>query len=351
MTVEDSSGRIDQKTLENMTEMLRAQLAASGKYIVIDKSRQKEKLTALIKGEKKESYKECYDKSCQIPLGQALSADSILRSTISCLGANCMMSAEIVDLAKEATIAGAYEKFKNDPDDIMRALTVLVQKLVSGEQPTISNSSEEVPAPKEVKTSSAAPARPVSQKQTIERKESSVSKEDLNRTNTTIVQAAFFVDIAPGLGALVELGRFRWQNFQLSTAYIAFGVNSEGFKSNENYGSMNLNWQVGVAGIGYKIHWGADSAWEFGFLSYPLSLGQFMDYAPRGGDPDMPFYSSVGLFYQKIYIRYNISSFHVEFGAHAPIIWARPYEELKFDENELYEDILPPILFYVGGGY
>jgi len=106
MEIEDTAQRFDAALIENATEILRSKLTATGRFVVIDKSRQHEKLKSLIKEEKRESYKECYDQKCQIPLGQALAADTILRSSISCINQNCVLSSELVDLAKEAAIRG-----------------------------------------------------------------------------------------------------------------------------------------------------------------------------------------------------------------------------------------------------
>lgn len=116
MEIEDTAQRFDASVIENATEMLRSKLTATGRFVVIDKSRQQEKLKSLIKEEKRESYKECYDQKCQIPLGQALAADTILRSSISCISQNCVLSAELVDLAKEATVRGGSVEFLYDPD-------------------------------------------------------------------------------------------------------------------------------------------------------------------------------------------------------------------------------------------
>ena len=53
---------------------------------------------------RKESYQKCYDKSCQIPLGQSLAADTILTGKITFLLGRYTMTVELVDLAKEATV-------------------------------------------------------------------------------------------------------------------------------------------------------------------------------------------------------------------------------------------------------
>lgn len=130
MDIKDSSGSFPEDILGNATEMLRGKLSATGTFIVIDRSRQKEKLQDIIKKEKKESYEQCYDSSCQIPLGQALAADRILRTSISCLGNSCMLSTEMVDLAKEAVTEGSTASFQKDLENLS-SLIKSIEKVTS----------------------------------------------------------------------------------------------------------------------------------------------------------------------------------------------------------------------------
>lgn len=152
MEIEDTAKRFDAALIENATEILRSKLTATGRFIVIDKSRQYEKLKALIKEQKKESYKECYDEKCQIPLGQALAADTILRSSISCLNQTCVLSSELVDLAKEATIRGGSTEFRYDadtPEALMPAIAAVVQQLTEEPKKPAPAEPQPQPAPKE----------------------------------------------------------------------------------------------------------------------------------------------------------------------------------------------------------
>ena len=83
MEFEDLSDKLSPQMLSGATEYIRGAFVSSNKFIVIAKERQEK---AMIKEMKKESYKSCNDKNCQIPLGQALSADTILRTTINFFG-------------------------------------------------------------------------------------------------------------------------------------------------------------------------------------------------------------------------------------------------------------------------
>jgi len=115
MNIEDRSNSVRGKILEDLTEYLRARLTATGRFLVIDRSRQGKALKQILKKEKSESYRECYSKQCQVPLGQALSADSIMRASLTKIGGTYALSVEIVDLAKEATVSGAVAECPVSP--------------------------------------------------------------------------------------------------------------------------------------------------------------------------------------------------------------------------------------------
>jgi len=117
MTLEDATGEgLAASLLDNLSDYLRTQIARRGTFIVIDKSRQADALKKLVGDAKKESYNECYDDSCQIPLGKALSADTILRVKLSRIGSNYQMNAEMVDLAREAVDPGKAASVEIDAE-------------------------------------------------------------------------------------------------------------------------------------------------------------------------------------------------------------------------------------------
>ena len=131
MDVEDLSGTLDPNLLKSATEYLRSKLVATGLYVVIDKTRQQEKLKGIIKDSKKESYQECFDKNCQIPLGQALAADNILRSSITFFGGMYSIATELVDLAKEATVAGLVADFDGSPKGMRDAINKIIDDMLA----------------------------------------------------------------------------------------------------------------------------------------------------------------------------------------------------------------------------
>ena len=128
MEFEDRSGSLSKQMLSDATEYLRGALISANKYIVIAQERQSQ---AMVKDMKKESYKECNDKNCQIQLGQALSADTILRTTITRLGKTFVIASELIDLEKEATVVGAREKYDGTENSMSEALDNIAEKVIA----------------------------------------------------------------------------------------------------------------------------------------------------------------------------------------------------------------------------
>ncbi|HNT27787.1 MAG TPA: hypothetical protein PKH10_06385 [bacterium] len=141
----DKSKKFSKERLIASAEFIRGEIIASNQFIVIPKERQDK---ILIKEQKKESYKECYDQKCQIPLGQALSADTIVVPTITLFDGIYTLRLEMIDLAKEATVNGATVDFtdqKNFRDSARKA----VQKLLGLE---VTETVKEEVRPKEEET-------------------------------------------------------------------------------------------------------------------------------------------------------------------------------------------------------
>lgn len=133
MPTQDDTGEFDRETLEAATGYLRTKFAESGDYLVIDKSRQAEKRREVVKNLKRESYKECYDESCQIEVGKALMADRALSATIGKLGDVCLLRAEMIDLAKEASIDGASAEFDCTSSGLREAVSTIAEDFGAGD--------------------------------------------------------------------------------------------------------------------------------------------------------------------------------------------------------------------------
>ena len=127
MEFDDLSGTLPKEMLSSATEYIRSAFVASNKFVVIAKERQEK---AMIKKMKAESYKLCNDKNCQIPLGKALSADTILRTSINFFGGTYTITAELINLEKEATEVGTNSTFNGDENSLKAALDAIVAKII-----------------------------------------------------------------------------------------------------------------------------------------------------------------------------------------------------------------------------
>ena len=172
MEFEDRSGKIPKQTLSDATEYVRASIISSNTYIVISKERQEQ---AMIKEMKKESYKACNDKNCQIPLGQALSADTIMRTTITFFGGVYTISSELIDLEKEATIIGAKKNYNGDEVSMREALDFIVEKVISTYQNMVS-------AEKEAQSRESRKAEEAEQQRIAEEKRKAETEKNMNAT-------------------------------------------------------------------------------------------------------------------------------------------------------------------------
>jgi hypothetical protein len=114
-----SKGAIGDDLIRNLGSQLRIELAKRGAKTV-DKSAQDEALRDQVKEIKNDSYKTCYDDSCQVELGKALAASHILRSQVTRFGSRCVLNAELFDLRREVTIAASSSRGDCEPEGFLR---------------------------------------------------------------------------------------------------------------------------------------------------------------------------------------------------------------------------------------
>jgi hypothetical protein len=111
MDVEDLNAQfkdraIDPGLVKNLGDQIRIFVAQRG-VRTVDRGAQEKAIQEQISSMKKESYKQCYDDSCQVELGKALAASHILRSRITRFGKRCVLNAELIDLKSEVTMAAS----------------------------------------------------------------------------------------------------------------------------------------------------------------------------------------------------------------------------------------------------
>lgn len=129
----ETSGKtgFDKATLIALTDQIRVFLAERGAKVV-DRSTQENALKGMVDEEKKKSYAACVDSSCQIPLGKALAASHILRSTIAKFGKACATNGELIDLRAEVTVAAGSARGDCEEEALLYAAESLAEQLIAG---------------------------------------------------------------------------------------------------------------------------------------------------------------------------------------------------------------------------
>lgn len=128
--------KFDAQALEQLSEYISTELSASGRYEVVPRAELKRALTA----EKRESYRACYDESCQIEVGKELAAEKTVAGTIGKFGKSCIVTLKLIDLAKATAEAGASARGKCTPDDVLTSLESALGELTGRKkQPKLPN--------------------------------------------------------------------------------------------------------------------------------------------------------------------------------------------------------------------
>ena len=154
--IENRGSPLTEQELVSLTDYLGTKLGETGKYRIIPRDEIRARLTA----EKKKSFKECVDQSCQIEIGRELAAQLTVNSSISRVGSQCIITAAMFDLQKAATSRTASAKGKCDADDLVVAVEQIAAKLLG--QTTVA---EKAPPKKEPAPAPApAPAPPMVKK-------------------------------------------------------------------------------------------------------------------------------------------------------------------------------------------
>lgn len=154
--LKDNSGKA-KNIIGSLTDYLRIKIAETRTMRVVDKTQQESELRALIQAQKKDSYKECYDESCQIPLGKELAADKILRGTISKVGKIYILSVELIDLATNTTAGAASVKSGGSEEDLLEAVEKVAEKITNSERGAARNLAAKVEPVKQVVADVAPP--------------------------------------------------------------------------------------------------------------------------------------------------------------------------------------------------
>jgi hypothetical protein len=123
--IHDASKKLDQDVLIQLTTYLGTLLTKTGMYKVIPR----EQIRSRLLDEKKGTYEKCFDESCQIELGKALSAQKSLATTMIQVGNQCAVTANLFDLKTETSEKGASVETGCSSNELLGAIKEIAKQL------------------------------------------------------------------------------------------------------------------------------------------------------------------------------------------------------------------------------
>jgi hypothetical protein len=125
--MEDKGSGLDAQVLSNLTDYLGVLLTKGG-FQVVPRS----EIHNRLQSQKKQSYKSCYDQSCQIELGRELAAEKTLATWILKIGKSCQVTATLYDLKKSTTELAAVQEAACLEDSLVGAIKGISEELGQG---------------------------------------------------------------------------------------------------------------------------------------------------------------------------------------------------------------------------
>jgi len=130
--IRDMTGLFGPGLMEQLTEILSTQLVAQLGLRVTSAEQLRGQLTEI----KVASYKECFDRACQIELGKELAANKAVAASLLRFGERCSLSVTILDVKSEATEAAAAADLPCQeaelPDGVLRVMEKLRRPAPAG---------------------------------------------------------------------------------------------------------------------------------------------------------------------------------------------------------------------------
>lgn len=131
LQIEDGTQQLGPVEIEHLSTYLSSSLAETGSFDIVPR----EELRAVLDRERAESYRACYDEACQIELGRELAAQKVLTTKVLVVGAQCVVSSTLIDLAKAASESAKTAKTACTPEGFVSAIDEIVLAL-SGKAPS-----------------------------------------------------------------------------------------------------------------------------------------------------------------------------------------------------------------------
>jgi len=118
---------LDPDTLDRLVDWL-STLLTRRHYQVVPRSQLKQRIQA----QKTESYKACYEESCQIEIGKELAAEKSLSTQVLKLGEKCKVLLTLFDLKRSASERAGQGEGPCSEDGVVKAMEAAVKDMASG---------------------------------------------------------------------------------------------------------------------------------------------------------------------------------------------------------------------------
>jgi len=219
-----------------------------------------------------QSYDDCYDESCRIEIGKALSADKTLSIDIVHEGRDCRITAVMFDIRTEVTVAAGDKLTGCQMADLRSGLASIASQLSS--EGGIANGHRELrPFPTDIDRvrgqtyKTQPPLSPeTTQKSTSRPKGDQPITPNLLKFERSQMEwfAMRFNGGNYGGGVEISLFTLRWPHFLWEIARGGFSLFGPGFGGGAD--SMGFNAYAGTA-FGYPLHIGNDNKHEIRFMT------------------------------------------------------------------------------------
>jgi hypothetical protein len=123
--VEAKGVPLSPEVLSRLGSYVASRVAGSDGYSVVSE----EQIHQQIEARKADSYKDCYDQSCQIEIGKELAAQKSLATSLLKLGSNCVASLTLFDLRTAATERAATVEGGCAEDEVVGSLKSALARL------------------------------------------------------------------------------------------------------------------------------------------------------------------------------------------------------------------------------
>ena len=122
--MEDKGSGLSGEVLSNLVDYLAARMTECGYRIV-----PRDQIRKRIREQKVESYKECYDETCQVALGRELAAEKTMSTRVVRIADTCQVTGMLYDLKQATTDKAATVEAQCTERKLLEATKQLASKL------------------------------------------------------------------------------------------------------------------------------------------------------------------------------------------------------------------------------